>query len=374
MTETCPLCAAPAPPPFLWRAAVPVHQNLTAADPPAARALPQGTLAMAACTACGFVFNRAFDAARLRYGAGYDNAQAHSPHFAGYLDALAGHLVRRGVRGLRVVEVGCGQGDFLRRLAAAGNACVGFDPAYAGPPQAGGIRYERRLYGPDCEVPADVVVCRHVIEHVADPAALLGAIRAALRSAPAARLFIETPCVRAILRRRVLWDFFYEHCSLFSARTLRAALAGAGFAPGAVRHVFAGQYLLAEAMPGTAAPPAGAGSVPDLAARYGRAEPALLAGWRRRLDAMAADGGVALWGAGAKGATLAALADPDARRIDCLIDVNPAKQGRFLPGTAHAILPPAALAARRVRHVVLMNDAYRAEVGAMLPAGTSLAA
>ena len=68
---------------------------------------------MVACDACGFVFNRAFDPALPCYGAGYDNAQRHSPAFATHLEALARHLVEeRGVRGARIVEIGCGQGDF----------------------------------------------------------------------------------------------------------------------------------------------------------------------------------------------------------------------------------------------------------------------
>ena len=90
-----------------------------------------------------------------------------------------------------------------------------------------------------------------------------------------------------------------------------------------------------------------------------------LARWRGRLDALG-EGAVAVWGAGAKGVTFAGLVDPDASRIDCVVDINPAKQGRFIPGTGHPIVPPDALAARGVRHVVPMNPAYRAEIAATL--------
>ena len=69
MIAACPLCAAPAPPPFLLRASVPVHQNLPAATASEARAMPRGRLEMVACQHCGFVFNRAF--AGLEYRPGY---------------------------------------------------------------------------------------------------------------------------------------------------------------------------------------------------------------------------------------------------------------------------------------------------------------
>jgi SAM-dependent methyltransferase len=372
----CPLCGSAPPSPFVVRADVPVHQNLPAPTRAEARAAPRGRIEMVACAACGFVFNGAFDPALPRYGPGYDNAQSHSPAFAAHLDALARHLVEeRGVRDARIVEVGCGQGDFLRRLVewpGSGNRAVGFDPAYQGPDAAcdGRLRFERRFYGPDCaHAPADVVVCRHVIEHIADPLALLRAVRAALANAPAARVFFETPDVDWILRHAVLWDFFYEHCSLFSAAALMGAFTRAEFVTTEVLRVFGDQYLWLEAMPGSGCagtPPPG--ETATLAARYGKTEAARLKTWRNRLEMLAADGPVALWGAGAKGVTLAGLADPDAVLIDCVADINPGKQGRFVPATGHPIVPPSALPARGVRSVVLVNPVYRQEVAALLPA------
>ncbi len=50
------------------------------------------------------------------------------------------------------------------------------------------------------------------------------------------------------------------------------------------------------------------------------------------------------------------------------MDINPAKHGKFVPGTGHPIVAPGALAARGVRNVVPMNPAYRAEIAALLPA------
>lgn len=380
MTRTCPVCGSTKVEGFLRRDGVPVHQNLVLRDPAEAGAARRGDLAMTACAACGFVFNAAFEPSLLAYGEDYDNTQDCSPAFASHLGALADRIVSGcGVRGARVVEVGCGKGGFLRRLVEAdpGNTGVGFDPSHQGPlSELGGrLRFERRFYDASCAgVPADAVVCRHVIEHVADPVALLRSIRSALDGSPGAKVFFETPCVDWILRGGVIWDFFYEHCSLFTLSSLTTAFEVAGFEVVERRHIFEGQYLWLEARPSSARLPApDPGEIPALAREFTRSEPLALARWREQALTARKEGKIAIWGAGAKGATFANLVDPKRKIVDCLIDVNPGKQGAFLAGTGHPILSPENAAARGVRCAVLMNPNYRSEIEARLEkSGTPL--
>lgn len=371
MNDTCcPVCESAAVVPFLRRDLVPVHQNLVVADADAARRVARGVLDMVVCRDCGFVFNRAFDASLLAYGHDYDNTQSCSPCFEAYLDGLVADMVeRQGVRRSTVVEVGCGKGLFLKKLVAApgaDNRGVGFDPSYVGPQSIldGRLTFSCRFYDEQCaDVAADVVVCRHVIEHVATPLALLRAVRAALAKAPAARVFFETPCVEWILDNRVIWDFFYEHCSLFTASSLKLAFARAGFAVERVEHRFGGQYLWLEAHPalGPVVAPPPRPQTAAMALEYGRGERALRDRWQARLRGLGESGKVALWGAGAKGATFANLIDPERTLLDCVVDLNPNKQGHAIPGTGHPIVAPAQLPARGVRRAVLMNPNYRDE-------------
>jgi hypothetical protein len=78
------------------------------------------------------------------------------------------------------------------------------------------------------------------------------------------------------------------------------------------------------------------------------------------LGQLAAAGPVVVWGAGAKGVTFCNLADPNARRVTGVVDVNPAKQGHYLPGTGHPILAPSAAADAAA--AVVLNPNYTAEV------------
>ena len=368
-THSCPICRDSRTRVFLQRNGVPVHQNLVMTSREAACSVTRGDLAFAVCLGCGFVFNQAFDLSLLAYGEDYDNTQSCSATFDAYLDGLVQDLVeRQGVRDCAIVEVGCGKGGFLRKLVeypGANNSGTGFDPSYVGEGRTpdGRLAFYQRYYDNSCtDVPADVVICRHVIEHVPDPTALLRSVRAGLARSPRARVFFETPCVEWILRNHVIWDFFYEHCSLFTADSLGAAFERTGFAVEQVRHIFGGQYLWLEARVARETTPVRVSSrTHELAESYAAQENQRRERWQARLTELGSQGPLALWGAGAKGATLANLVDPEGTRIDCVVDLNPNKQGRYIPGTGQLIVAPSSLPHRGVKQAVLMNPNYRVE-------------
>ncbi|MBV8365830.1 MAG: methyltransferase domain-containing protein [Candidatus Eremiobacteraeota bacterium] len=368
----CPVCGSPNTVRVLTLRKVPVHQNLLMLSAARARAIERGTIALRLCDTCGFVFNEAFESARLTYGTNYDNTQDCSPTFAAHMSALAADIAAAAPARAHVVEIGCGKGAFVRSLLEAlpGAHGEGFDPSYEGETVAseGRLRFERRFFDRDATLAGvDVVVCRHVIEHVPDPENMLRALRAALNASPHARLYFETPCIEWIFRNRVVWDIFYEHCSLFSATSLAFAFEQAGFDVTDVRHVFEGQYLWLEAKPSTrnarATPRTTSAS---LAFEFARDFETVVERWRAAARKAATRGKVALWGAGAKGVTLGNLIDAETRLLDCVIDLNPRKQGRFLPGTGHAIVDPLTAASRGVRSALLMNPNYRHENEALV--------
>ncbi len=368
--KTCPVCGSPTLTLFLRREDVPVHQNLLLPSRESALQITRGDLTLMVCEACGFIFNQTFDLSKLSYNESYDNTQSHSSYFNQYLDELIHHLIfERDVRQCRVVEVGCGKGLFLRQLVQRsefGNTGYGFDPTYLGPlvDLDGRLRFERRFYDPQCaDIPADVVVCRHVIEHVPDPLNLLCTVKQALAHSPHARIFFETPCVQWILEHQVIWDFFYEHCSYFTAESLTTAFQLAGFEVQSVRHVFGGQYLWLEATPahGTTTVTKDADSIPALASRFAQAEPGLIDKWTAAVQRWRARGNLALWGAGAKGVTFANLIDPARRWLSCVVDLNPHKQGHYIAGTGHPIVGYQELADYDVVAAMLLNPNYREE-------------
>lgn len=381
--EDCPVCASQSVEVFLRRDSVPVHQNLLLSDAESARKLARGELSMTVCRDCGFVFNASFDPKLLNYGQEYENTQTHSPAFAGYVNELVEHLVtQRGLRNSTIVEVGCGKGGFLKKLVEPQdyhNTGIGFDPSYLGPEELcdGRLRFRKTFYNVDSQNDSvDAVVCRHVIEHVESPLELLTAVRSALEASPQAQVFFETPCVDWILSHQVVWDFFYEHCSLFTTESLSTAFERANFHVTDCRHVFGGQYLWLEAQPANQAAhrlPSAERTVMT-ARRFAQQEAAQRSEWLAILNSWSRLGPVALWGAGAKGVTLANLIDPEGTRIACVVDVNPAKQGKYLAGTGHAIIAPEELTARGVKSVLVLNPVYHSEIHhRLLEISTSIA-
>lgn len=372
--QQCPICKSTVITEFLVREAVPLHQNLLIKSQSVARGVERGDLRMVLCRECGFIFNSAFDFTKLSYGLEYENTQSFSPAFDEYLDNLARQLIfEKGVKNCRIVEVGCGKGGFLKKLVqqGTGNTGYGFDPSYVGPETdlEGRVRFERSYYGPrGSDIAADVVICRHVIEHVPDPLSLIGSVRQAITNSPNARVFFETPCVEWILRNRVIWDFFYEHCSYFTSSSLSAAFAYAGFTVNNVEHIFGGQYLWLEAVIAKEPPTVkkDPGLLAEAAAEYAASEAGLKSFWQKKVDELRSQGGVAIWGAGAKGVTFANLVDPECNRITCVVDVNPQKQGGFLAGTGHPIVDYHELKNRGVAAAVLMNPVYKDEVAELL--------
>src|SRR4051794_19514565 len=133
----CRVCDRAASEIFLRRDNVPVHQNLVFRSERAACDVQHGDLLLAVCGNCGFVSNEAFDHNLISYGAGYDNDQTWSSTFESHIREIANRVMaRHKLKNAKVIEVGCGNGRFLRELlrdGALGNAGWGFDPCYQGP-------------------------------------------------------------------------------------------------------------------------------------------------------------------------------------------------------------------------------------------------
>ncbi len=356
----CPVCLKSDFNTLLTRARVPVLQNVIVESVEEALAFPDARLRICQCRNCDFVWNADFDPDAIDYNRQYNNSVqasgvylAHQADMAERVLALPGRLI--------CLEVGCGEGEFLNVLSASGRLerAIGFDPAHKGVQALPATVTVEKAYF-DSEVAArlpgdiNVVISRHTIEHIPFPRPFIEAIAAYVRERRLP-LFLETPDVSWILENNAFEDFFYEHCSLFSPRSMAYLLAEFGLEC-RVEAVYGGQYMWieAKAAEGAATCPQPSAAAAD--AGQGIAE--ALDFWRRKVKSLGETGPVAIWGGASKGVTFSLLVDG----VNCAIDLNPSKQGCFMPVSAVPIVPPETALARGVRSIIVMNPNYRDEI------------
>jgi hypothetical protein len=83
------------------------------------------------------------------------------------------------------------------------------------------------------------------------------------------------------------------------------------------------------------------------------------------LERHAAGKRVAIWGGGSKCVSFLTTNGLE-NEVSTVIDINPFKQGKYLPGTGHEVSAPESLAAAPPDTVIVMNPIYLSEIGATL--------
>lgn len=364
--------------PCLSLPGMPVFCNVLWGTREEAVSCARGDIELVYCPDCTLIANAAFDPDRVDYTPRYDNTLTHSAHFREYQRDLAERLVEGlALRDRTVIEVGSGKGDFLLLLAEVGNVRgVGFDPSYEPRREVeesgGRVRIVRDYYSDRyADHGGDAVVCRQVLEHISPPSRLLDGLRRAIGDRTGVPVFFEVPNALYTLENVFVWDVIYEHPSYFTPGALRVLFTRCGFTVDRVEEEFGGQYLGVTARSASgrsevAVPEPEREQVAQRVRAFARTVEELVARWSDELATLAAAGErVAVWGAGSKGVTFLNLVDRDGH-VSCAVDLNPGKQGRFVPGSGQEIVGPSALPDRRPDHILVMNPLYEKEIRAKL--------
>ena len=375
LLSPCPVCAATDAALILSLPQMPVFCNLLWPDQEGARNAPRGDIELGFCQQCGHIYNLVFDAELMAYTQAYENSLHFSPRFQSYASGLARSLVERyDLYDKDIVEIGSGQGDFLRMLCALGdNRGVGFDPSYVAEPDDAGpdVTFVRDYYSEQyADYPVDFIYSRHVLEHLEQPRKLV----AILRSLPEIVAFIEVPNADFMLAHTALWDLIYEHYSYFGHLSLSRLFGDQGFRILRIDTTFGDQFLCLEAAPDQGDAPHQPQQPPtltemnDAVSRFAHNSRALLAEWRERLDEIKRSGRRAVvWGAGSKGVTFLNLLSRDGP-IEFVVDINPRKHGMCIAGAGQAIVPPDFLREYAPDIILIMNRNYAEEIAQMVAA------
>ncbi|WP_299822198.1 class I SAM-dependent methyltransferase [uncultured Jannaschia sp.] len=375
---SCPACNGTRLAEIYALDAIPVQSCILLDTEAAARDFPRAPLSLVFCDACGFVFNPRFDGSLVDYA----SATEESQHFSGTFNAFARSLVdeiatRHDLAGKTTVEIGCGKGDFLHELVSVtGTAGLGIDPGFlldrfvAADDHA--IAFRREYFDPAAlDMAPDFVVCRHTLEHVPDVGRFVGDVGAFAARKPGSVSFFETPNVERVLEEGAFWDIYYEHCSYFTLGSHARLFRRQGMAVDHARLAYDGQYILQYSSHGkdSGSVPAGQDDLERLralAASFPGKVARVRHHWSDFVRQRHADGRrIAIWGGGSKGVSFLTSTDI-AGAIAQVVDINPYKQGKYLPGTGHRVSAPDELLQAPPDTVIAMNPVYRNEIAARI--------
>lgn len=306
-----------------------------------ARAMRRHPLRFVRCLDCGHVFNAAFDYTRVPYSDQPNRMFNRGARWTRFLEHVREQMLARLPERPVVVEIGHGEGIFLEALASAHPAgrYIGFDPHGATGASGRSVEFRRELFSPEkhiAELRPDLLISRHVLEHLSDPLGFVQSLSFASSLAGLRPLlYIEVPCIDRALETGRTEDFYYEHNSHFTTESFSRMLARGFSSIDALDHGYDGEVVYAFLR---------LKSKQEHIERAGAARGfAEMARATRRVIALElanlhmSGKRVAFWGGTGKCAAFLQANQVDAERFPLVVDSDPAKAGTYVPGTGQRI-------------------------------------
>jgi hypothetical protein len=323
----------------------PVFQNRMYDTAEEAQACPTGDICLVQNQKTGLIYNDAFRPELVIYDSAYQNEQGLSTSFQSHLGQVL-QIVERGLRKSNLVEVGCGKGLFLELLAKNGFEITGFDPTYEGT----NPKVRKHFFEKGLDIQAEGLILRHVLEHIPDPVSFLKQLSEA--NGGKGRVYIEVPCFDWICQHKTWFDVFYEHVNYFRLGDFDRIF-GNVLESG---RIFGGQYLYVVAELSSVRSPEmplrGEVDFPsDFTSRIQQRE-------------QGAPFETIVWGGASKGVIFSIMKERVGQPVKIVIDINPAKQGKFLPLTGLQVQSPESALSEILlgSMIYVMNSNYLDEI------------
>ena len=374
----CPICGTGGMSVFYEVADVPASCNLLWTSMNEAVNCPKGNIKLAFCSFCTFVTNIAIEPEKNQYGDRYDSSLFYSSHFQDFAIKLATSLVQRyDLHEKKIIEIGGGKVDFLSLLIDFGhNHGLRFDPFRT--KVEDNSRKANDLVGSipdfyrqiDGSKEASFIFCYHELEHMNYPKNFLVNLRNMLGYSPKTHVFFAVPNALKAFENGDFTNIIYEHVSYFTAPSLVYLFSSCGFKICEVtkpkNEIFDSIYI--DTTPKTRTKSSlkpelkhEADKIKNRITSFAAKSTNTIEKESSRIKQLLNKGKrVIIWGAGATGVTfLNILKDP---RIEYAVDINPLKQGKYVPGTGQKIVEPKFLLKHQPDYIILANPAYKNEI------------
>ncbi|UCG34752.1 MAG: methyltransferase domain-containing protein [Candidatus Omnitrophota bacterium] len=373
--DKCLVCGSTAVKQFFEVRGAPIMGNTPFPTRESARNVGRAEMRLEFCQKCGHIFNGAFDSKRTEYNEGYENPLHYSSRFKAYNAELIARLINTyDLHNKKIMDVGGGKGHFLNLLCKEGNnQGICFDPACEveqAQKSTGPITFIKDFYSEKYrDYKADLICCRHVLEHIYSLRQFLDLIRHAISDKANAFVFFEVPNADYVFKDLSVWDLLYEHCSYFTKNSLHYLFAVSGFRVCNLFETYKDQYLCIEAKPATKSAEIknyDMEKVIHSVERFGEKYQKKIETWRQKFESLKqANKKAVVWGAGTKGVMFLNMLKIE-DQIEYVVDINPNKQGRYIAGAGQKIITPDFLKEYKPDTIVIMNQIYENEIKQIL--------
>jgi hypothetical protein len=337
----CPACGHNVASPFYDGGNKPLAMIAWPTSAREAREMAKLPLDYVCCLDCGHVYNSSFTYEAVPYAAKPNMMYNRGAIWGEFLQELRDKVLEFLPQQPTVIEIGHGDGHFLGGLAESrpSGRYIGFDPHGAREMPHASVELWSALFNPFVDVPRlqpDLIVSRHVLEHLMNPLELLQTINiAAAWTGRPIQLLIEVPCVDRALEYGRLNDFYFEHYSQFTTKSFHQMLVRAQFEIQTIGHAYDGEVVYALLNTSTR-------SDHLLRLRSSLAFRAAAQKAPAKIDQQlsrlcAAGKKVAIWGGVGKSSAFLNIYGLDAERFPLVVDSDRAKAGTFVPGTGQEI-------------------------------------
>jgi len=337
---TCPACGHHIAVPFFDGGNQPLATLSWPRSAAAARSLPRLPLDFVRCVDCGHVFNAAFDYEQVPYSEKPNLMFNRAVNWSRFIGEVRGSIAARLPDRPVVVEIGHGDGSFLKLLAQDRPAgrYVGFDPHGAATSE-GSLELRAELFEAArhlAELQPHMVISRHVLEHLLNPLGFLQGLSYAVSTlALDTTAYFEVPCIDQVLATGRTVDFYYEHSSQFTTRSFTRMLSHTARSVLEVGHGYGGEVVYGFVRLGASS---SALEVAQESRRFAATAEAARHTIAKQLAGLLDAGKrIAIWGGTGKSAAFICRYGVDGSRFPVVVDSDPAKVGTFVPGAGQEI-------------------------------------
>jgi len=284
---------------------------------------------------------------------------AFSPEMRTFrLEQFKDFVNRFSLGGKKVLEIGCGKGEYLCLMRESGADAYGVEQGEESVNECvkAGLKVTRGFVEADsdilCDAPFDAFFILNFLEHIPDLNSTLRGIHNNLRDKAVG--LVEVPNFDMILKNTMFSEFIGDHLYYFTGDTLRSTLNRNGFEVLECNQIWY-DYILSAVVRKRA---------PLDLSGFAHFQHQLSEELQNHIASFG-EKKVAVWGAGHQALAVLALADL-ADKIRYVIDSAPFKQGKFTPSTHIPIVPPETLTEDPADAVIVMAASYSDEVAKIL--------